>query len=60
MNKDILICGVVGQGTVLASKLIASAAMSENNIVHSAETIGMAQRGGSVTSHLPSTCTTSP
>lgn len=52
MNKDILICGVGGQGTVLASKLIASAAMSENNIVHSAETIGMAQRGGSVTSHV--------
>ena len=52
VNKDILICGVGGQGTVLASKLIASAAMSENNIVHSAETIGMAQRGGSVTSHV--------
>lgn len=51
MNKDILICGVGGQGTVLASKLIASAAMSEGNVVHSAETIGMAQRGGSVTSH---------
>ena len=51
MNKDILICGVGGQGTVLASKLIASAAMAEGNTVHSAETIGMAQRGGSVTSH---------
>ena len=42
MNKDILICGVGGQGTVLASKLIASAAMSENNIVHSVVTIGLA------------------
>ena len=52
MNKDILICGVGGQGTVLASKLTASAAMREGNIVHSAETIGMAQRGGSVTSHV--------
>ena len=52
MNKDILICGVGGQGTVLASKLIAAAAMNENQIVHSAETIGMAQRGGSVTSHV--------
>jgi indolepyruvate ferredoxin oxidoreductase, beta subunit len=52
MNKDILICGVGGQGTVLASKLIASAAMREGNTVHSAETIGMAQRGGSVTSHV--------
>lgn len=52
MNKDILICGVGGQGTVLASKLIAAAAMAEGNTVHSAETIGMAQRGGSVTSHV--------
>ena len=52
MNKDIMICGVGGQGTVLASKIIASAAMAEGNPVHSAETIGMAQRGGSVTSHV--------
>ena len=52
MKKDILVCGVGGQGTVLASKLIASAAMTLGNTVHSAETIGMAQRGGSVTSHI--------
>lgn len=52
MNKDILLCGVGGQGTVLASKLIAAAAMAKGNAVHSAETIGMAQRGGSVTSHI--------
>lgn len=52
MNKDILLCGIGGQGTVLASKLIASAAMRDNETVHSAETIGMAQRGGSVTSHV--------
>lgn len=52
MNKDILICGVGGQGTVLASRIIAAAAMSEGNTVHSAETIGMAQRGGPVTSHV--------
>lgn len=52
MNKDILVCGVGGQGTVLASRLIASAAMNCGNMVHSAETIGMAQRGGSVTSHI--------
>ena len=51
MNKDILICGVGGQGTVLASKLLAASAMAEGNTVHSAETIGMAQRGGSDTSH---------
>ena len=52
MNKDIMICGVGGQGTVLASKIIAAAAAEEGNIVHSAETIGMAQRGGPVTSHV--------
>ena len=52
MNKDILVCGVGGQGTVLASKLIASAYMAKGETVHSAETIGMAQRGGSVTSHV--------
>ena len=52
MNKDILICGVGGQGTVLASKIIAASAMEEGHPVHSAETIGMAQRGGSVTSHV--------
>lgn len=52
MNNDVLLCGVGGQGTVLASKLIAAAAMAKGNTVHSAETIGMAQRGGSVTSHI--------
>lgn len=52
MNKNVLICGVGGQGTVLASKLLASAHMRLGNVVHSAETIGMAQRGGSVTSHV--------
>ena len=52
MRKDILICGVGGQGTVLASKILAAAAMAEGHPVHSAETIGMAQRGGSVTSHV--------
>lgn len=52
MKKDIMICGVGGQGTVLASKIIAASAMDEGNAVHSAETIGMAQRGGPVTSHV--------
>ncbi len=52
MNKDILICGVGGQGTVLASGIIAASALAEGHIVHSAETIGMAQRGGPVTSHV--------
>lgn len=52
MKKDIMICGVGGQGTVLASKIIAASAMDEGFAVHSAETIGMAQRGGPVTSHV--------
>lgn len=52
MNKNIVLCGVGGQGTVLASKLIAAAAMKKGIEVMSAETIGMAQRGGSVFSHL--------
>ena len=52
MNKNIVLCGVGGQGTVLASKLLAAAAMEKGIPVMSAETIGMAQRGGSVFSHL--------
>ena len=52
MTKNIILCGVGGQGTVLASRLISSAAMARNIPVLSAETIGMAQRGGSVFSHL--------
>ena len=50
--RNIVLCGVGGQGTVLASKLLAAAAMSKDIPVMSAETIGMAQRGGSVFSHL--------
>ena len=52
MRKNIILCGVGGQGTVLASRLISSAAMAKHIPVLSAETIGMAQRGGSVFSHL--------
>ena len=52
MNKNIILCGVGGQGTILASRLIAAAAMKKDIPVKTAETIGMAQRGGSVFSHL--------
>ena len=52
MSTNIILCGVGGQGTILASKLIASAAMERNVPVKTAETIGMAQRGGSVFSHV--------
>ena len=49
---NIVLCGIGGQGTVLASKLLAAAGMKKGYTVQSAETIGMAQRGGSVFSHL--------
>ena len=52
MNKNIILCGVGGQGTILASRLIATAAMNKDIPIKTAETIGMAQRGGSVFSHL--------
>lgn len=52
MSKNILICGVGGQGTVLAAKVLSQAAISGGEKVMSAETIGMAQRGGSVVSHV--------
>lgn len=49
---NIMITGVGGQGTVLAAKLLAQAAETLNWRVRTAETIGMAQRGGSVVSHV--------
>ena len=42
MNKSILLAGVGGQGTVLASKLIAQAAIDLGFPARTAETIGMA------------------
>jgi indolepyruvate ferredoxin oxidoreductase beta subunit len=52
MTINCILTGVGGQGTVLASKLIAEAAMSKGKHVRTAETIGMAQRGGCVISHV--------
>ena len=52
MSTNIILCGVGGQGTILASKLIATAAMNRGIPIKTAETIGMAQRGGSVFSHV--------
>ncbi|MCB6414436.1 indolepyruvate oxidoreductase subunit beta [Dorea acetigenes] len=52
MRKNCLLCGVGGQGVVLASKLIAYAALDKGMFVRTTETIGMAQRGGSVVSHV--------
>ena len=47
-STSCLLCGVGGQGTVLASKLLAYAYMQQGKSVRTAETIGMAQRGGCV------------
>ena len=52
MTDDIILCGVGGQGTILASKLLSAAAMDKGLPIKAAETIGMAQRGGSVVSHV--------
>lgn len=44
MRKNIILCGVGGQGIVLTSKLLAAAAMAKGIPVMSAETIGMHKR----------------
>lgn len=49
---NLLLAGVGGQGTILASKILAQAAMQHGLPAKSAETIGMAQRGGCVVSHV--------
>ena len=50
--KNVVLTGIGGQGTVLAAKILAQAAQARGWHVRTAETIGMAQRGGSVTSHV--------
>lgn len=50
--RNVLLAGVGGQGTVLAAKVLAQAAEDKGWQVRTAETIGMAQRGGSVVSHV--------
>ena len=52
MKIDCLLAGVGGQGTVLASRLIAQTAIDLGYEAHTSEVIGMAQRGGSVTSQV--------
>jgi indolepyruvate ferredoxin oxidoreductase beta subunit len=53
---DLVIAGVGGQGTILASDIIGKAAVKENLSVRAAETHGMAQRGGSVVNHVRLGC----
>lgn len=49
---DILIVGIGGQGTILASNILGAACLREGRHVKGAETHGMAQRGGSVETHI--------
>ena len=55
MNKpvfDLVIVGVGGQGTLLASKILGKLAMSAGCGVKVSEVHGMSQRGGSVITHV--------
>lgn len=49
---NILIAGVGGQGTVLASKILGDVAMAAGFDVKQSEIHGMSQRGGSVVTHV--------
>lgn len=52
MKMDVVITGVGGQGNIFASLVISQSAMNKKLNVLGAETIGAAQRGGSVVSHI--------
>ncbi len=53
MNKiDLLITGVGGQGNILASDIIGEVAIDAGYDVKKTDTLGMAQRGGSVISNV--------
>jgi len=49
---NIIICGTGGQGVVLLSELLGSAAVRDGVAVKGSEVLGMAQRGGSVFSNI--------
>ena len=48
----VLLCGVGGQGTILAADLLARTALASNYDVKVSEIHGMSQRGGSVSSQV--------
>lgn len=52
MNKNIMIVGVGGQGTLLASRILGNAVISEGYDVKVSEVHGMSQRGGSVVTYV--------
>ncbi len=51
-KMDLLITGVGGQGVVLVSDIIGEAALAAGYDIKKTDTLGMAQRGGSVISHV--------
>jgi len=51
-KQDVLMVGVGGQGIILASDILGDVALDIGMDVKKTDTLGMAQRGGSVTSHL--------
>ena len=51
-TQNVFLCGVGGQGVLLAAKIVAGAAEVSGLEVRSNEIHGMAQRGGSVTAHV--------
>lgn len=51
-TKNILIVGVGGQGTLLASRVLGHLAIEQGYDVKLSEVHGMAQRGGSVVTHV--------
>ena len=52
MTKSIILVGVGGQGTILASKLLTTGLMNAGYDVKMSEIHGMSQRGGSVSSQV--------
>ena len=52
MTKNIMIVGVGGQGTLLASRILGSALLSQGYDVKVSEVHGMSQRGGSVVTYV--------
>ena len=51
-TKSIMIVGVGGQGTLLASRILGHAIVSQGYDVKVSEVHGMSQRGGSVVTYV--------
>ena len=52
MSKNIMIVGVGGQGTLLASRILGNTVINEGYDVKVSEVHGMSQRGGSVVTYV--------